>query len=295
MSQITIVVTALASALAAATSSILQHHSARRAPDGRAHRLLGHLLTRPAWLIGGVVAVVGLALHVLALDGGELAVVQPLLISGVLFALPLSAILEKRRPSIREWLLAAVLVGGLAVFLIAARPTAGLVVVDPDRLAWSTLGGSLVVSLLALAGTRRRHRLLVRAAPALLGMAAGVGYGLVAALLKEITVIVHTGIRNTFTTWPLYGLLAVGLASILLTQMAYRAGPLCRSMPALTVADPAASVIIGMIAFQERLNADVLAVLAQVVGFVVMAAAAIQLARREAGDPVHPVVVQPPL
>ena len=294
MSQITIVVMALASALAAATSSILQHHSARRAPDGRVHRLLGHLLTTPAWLIGGVVAVVGLALHVLALDGGELAVVQPLLISGLLFALPLSAIVEKRRPSMREWLLAAVLVGGLAVFLVAARPTAGLEAVDPDRLAWSTLGGSLLVGLLALAGTRR-HRLLARAGPALLGMAAGVVYGLVAGLLKEITMIVHSGISNTFTTWPLYGLVAVGLASILLTQMAYRAGPLCRSMPALTVADPAASVIIGMVAFQERLNADALAVLAQVVGFVVMAAAAIQLARREAGDPVHPVVVQPPL
>ena len=36
MSEAAIVAIALASALAAATSSILQHHSARRAPDGRA-------------------------------------------------------------------------------------------------------------------------------------------------------------------------------------------------------------------------------------------------------------------
>lgn len=294
MSQIAIVVAALASALAAATSSILQHHSARRAPDGRAHRLLRHLLTRPAWLIGGVVAIVGLALHILALDAGQLAVVQPLLISGVLFALPVSAILEKRRPSMRESLLAAVLVAGLALFLIAGKPTAGQVPIDSDRLAWSTVGGSVIVGLLTLIGTRR-NRTLARAAPAVLGLAAGVGYGLVAGLLKEITVIVHTGFSHTFTTWPLYVLVVLGSASVLLTQMAYRAGPLCRSMPALTVADPAASVIIGMIAFQERLNADGLAVLAEVLGFVAMAAAATQLARREARDPLHPVVVQPPL
>ena len=294
MSQFSIVLVALASALAAAVSSILQHHSARRAPDGRAHRLARHLLTRPAWLIGGVAAVAGLALHVLALDGGQLAVVQPLLISGVLFALPVSAVLERRRPSIREWLLALVLVAGLAMFLLAAKPTAGQVPIDSDRLAWSTIGGSFVVGALTFLGTRK-GRLSSRAAPAVLGMAAGVGYGLVAGLLKELTLIMHTGVSNLLVTWPLYALAALGLASVLLTQMAYRAGPLCRSMPALTVADPAASVIIGMVAFQERLDGTALAVLVQVVGFVAMAAAATQLARREAGDPAHPVVVQPPL
>ncbi len=294
MSQLSIVLVALASALAAAVSSILQHHSARRAPDGRAHRLLRHLLTRPAWLIGGVAAVAGLALHVLALDGGQLAVVQPLLISGVLFALPVSAVLEKRRPSVREWLLALVLVAGLAMFLLAAKPTAGQVPIDSDRLAWSTVGGSVVVAVLTALGTRK-GRLASRAAPAVLGMAAGVGYGLVAGLLKELTILVHTGVGSLFVTWPLYGLAALGVASVLLTQMAYRAGPLCRSMPALTVADPAASVVIGMVAFQERLDATALAVLVQVVGFIAMAAAATQLARREASDAVHPVVVQPPL
>ena len=45
---------------------------------------------------------------------GQLALVQPLLISGVLFALPLSAVLEGRRPSGREWLWALIVVAGLA-------------------------------------------------------------------------------------------------------------------------------------------------------------------------------------
>lgn len=278
MSEAAVVAIALASALAAATSSILQHHSARRAPDGRTHRLLGHLLTRPAWLIGLIAAFVGLLLHVVALDYGQLAVVQPLLISGVLFALPISALLEGRRPSGREWLLAVAVVAGLALFLIAGRPSPGRVQLDADVLAWSTVIGLAVVGILALVGIRwsRAHRC------GLLGAAAGVGYGVVAALLKQATAIVHTGVLSLLTDWELYTLIAAGGIALALTQMSYRAGPLAKSMPALTVSDPAASVVLGVLAFRETLATSPLAIGGQIVGFVVMALAAAQLARREA-------------
>jgi drug/metabolite transporter (DMT)-like permease len=278
MSEAAVVATALASALAAATSSVLQHHSARKAPDGRTGRLLGHLLTRPVWIAGLVASVVGLALHVVALADGQLAVVQPLLISGVLFALPISALLEGRRPSGREWLLALVLVGGLATFLLAARPSPGVVTLDADVLAWSTMTVSAVIVVLTVVALRWPHG----HKPALLGAAAGVGYGLVAALLKEATSLYHTGFLHLLTDWPLYALIAVGGVSLGLTQMAYRAGPLAKSMPALTVSDPAASVALGVLAFQEKLVSNPVAVILQVVGFVVMAGAAAQLARREA-------------
>lgn len=278
MSEAAVVAIALASALAAATSSILQHHSARRAPDGRTHRLLGHLVTHPAWLIGLISAFVGLALHVVALDYGQLAVVQPLLISGVLFALPISALLEGRRPSGREWLLAAVVVAGLALFLVAGRPSPGRVELDADVLAWSTVTGMAVVGVLALVGIRwaKDHKC------GLLGAAAGVGYGVVAALLKQATAIFHVGIVNLLTDWELYTLIGAGGVALALTQVAYRAGPLAKSMPALTVSDPAASVVLGVLAFKEALASNPLAIAGQVIGFVLMALAAAQLARREA-------------
>ncbi len=278
MSEAAIVAIALASALAAATSSILQHHSARRAPDGRTHRLFGHLLKHPAWIVGLVAALIGLILHVVALDYGQLAVVQPLLISGVLFALPISALLEGRRPSGREWLLALVLVAGLAAFLVAGRPAPGRVKLDADVLAWSTVSGMAVVAVLAVVGIKwaRGHRC------GLLGAAAGVGYGVVAALLKHATALMHHGLGELLTDWELYALIGAGAAALVLTQVAYRAGPLAKSMPALTVSDPAASVLLGVVAFQESLATDPLAITGQVVGFVVMAGAAAQLARREA-------------
>jgi drug/metabolite transporter (DMT)-like permease len=277
MTETGIVVIALASALAAATSGVLQHHCARRAPHDQTHRLLGHLLTRPAWITGLVAAGIGLVLHALALAAGQLAVVQPLLISGILFALPLSALLERRRPSGREWMWAVILVGGLAVFLLAAHPRPGRVSLDADVLAWATVSGLVVVAVLALLGMRWQHG----HAPALLGTAAGIGYGVVAALLKETTTVARSGLVNVLTDWPLYAMIAMGAASLALTQMAYRAGPLARSMPALTIADPAASVALGALAFQERLASGPLPVSTEMAGFVLMTFAAIQLARQD--------------
>ena len=296
MSEAAVVAVALASALAAASSSILQHHSARKAPDVQTHRLFGHLLTRPLWIAGLAAAVVGLALHVVALDYGQLAVVQPLLISGVLFALPISALLEGRKPSGREWLLALVLVAGLASFLLAGRPSPGVVKVDADQLAWLTVGGMGLVGVLALVGLRwaKGHKC------ALLGTAAGVGYGVVAALLKQATAIFHIGLVRLLTDWELYALIGAGAVALALTQVGYRAGPLAKSMPALTVSDPAASVALGVVAFNESLATDPLAIFGQVIGFLVMAGAAAQLARREAeaealgGDSAEPPTLSDP-
>ena len=193
--------------------------------------------------------------------------------------MPISSLLEGRRPSGREWLLALVLVAGLATFLLAGRPTPGKVFLDADVLGWATAIGMALVGVLALVGLRWPHG----HAPGLLGAASGVGYGVVAALLKEATAVFNAnGFVGLLSDWPLYALIGAGATSLALTQKAYRAGPLAKSMPALTVSDPAASVFLGVFAFQERLDGNVLAVLGQVVGFLLMSAAAAQLARREA-------------
>jgi len=280
-----VIATALGSALAAATSSVLQHRSARSAERQSSHRLIGHLVTRPIWLAGLAVAVVGLILHAAALVHGELAIVQPLLISGVLFALPVSVVLEGSRPSTVEWLWALALVGGLTVFLLSAKPSPAVVPIDADILAWSTVFGSAVVGLVALVGLRWPHG----HAAALLGAAAGIGYGLTAALLKQVLTVGQTGIGHLFTDWPLYALAGVGLASVSLTQLAYHSGPLASSMPAITVTDPAASVLIGVIAFKESLADDPLAVTLQIAGFVTMIVATVQLARRNTEGSTHPM------
>jgi drug/metabolite transporter (DMT)-like permease len=278
---VAVVAMSLGSALSAATSSVLQHRSARLVRHEPRYRLFHHLLTRPVWLAGLAFAGIGLVLHALALVHGSLVVVQPLLISGVLFALPVSVILEGNRPSAVEWLWALVLVGGLTLFLLAADPSPAIVRPDADALAWCTLAGSAIMGAIALVATRWSpgHSAVM------LGVAAGIGYGVAAALLKQTMTLLQVSVREVLTDWPVYALVAVGLAAVGLTQLAYHSGPLGSSLPALTVADPATSIIIGSIAFHELLGRSGLDIAGQISGFLIMVLATIELARRNQETP----------
>lgn len=276
MTEAVVVASALGSAMAAASSSVLQHRSARKAPavHARAGRLLGHLLTRPGWLLGLVFAGIGLGLHAYALAGGRLAIVQPLLVCGVLFALPASVALEGRRPSGTQWLWGVALLAGLMVFLLTARPSPGRVSIDADVLAGTTAVGVVVAGALAVVALRWPHGHQA----ALLATAAGIGYGLVAALLKQNAALAVNGPVAVLSDWPLYVLLAIGGVTLSLTQHAYRAGPLSGSLPALTVSDPASSVAIGALAFHEHLAHSPVAIGLEVLAFVVMGVATARLA-----------------
>src|SRR4051812_47532981 len=116
---------ALGAAACFALSSALQQRGAARAPRNTGHRLVLHLVRRPVWLGGLLAAVATVVLQTLALAVGELALIQPLMLLGLLFALPFSVMLEKCKPSLREWLWAFVLVVGLPLFIVAARPSPG--------------------------------------------------------------------------------------------------------------------------------------------------------------------------
>ncbi|MGN6688860.1 MAG: DMT family transporter [Actinomycetales bacterium] len=273
-----VVVTALASALAAATSSVLQHRSASQATPEQSRsgvRLVLHLLTQPLWLLGTLAALVGLALHVAALDGGRLTLVQPLLVSGLLFALPLSVLLERRRPSLTEWVWALVVIVGLSAFLAVADPRNGSAPAPAPRLAAASAVGLVVMLALWLAG-----RVRPRAAAVLVAAAGGIGFGVTSALLKQCAALAARGLPQLLASWALWGCLLVGAASIVLTQVAYRSGPLASSLPAMTVGDPAAAVLIGVLAFGEQVTRSGPAVAAQVGAFALMAVGTWQLARR---------------
>jgi drug/metabolite transporter (DMT)-like permease len=280
---------ALGSALCFATSSALQQRGAARAPQGTGLHLdlLGHLMRRPVWL-GGMTAAVGtLVLQALALAKGELVLVQPLLIVGLLFALPLSVLLERRRPSLLEWRWAALLVAGLTTFLAAASPKTGPLVPDGGRL-WQlgavALAASLAVVVLAT-GLCTRHR------AALLGAATGTTYGVAAALIKYSTALAaRDGVGRLFASWSPYALLLVGAAGVLLNQAAYQAGPLCGALPAIAIADPLVALLFGVGAFGERINLGLVNVLGQVLGFLLMAVAIVNLARLSADR--HPSEVR---
>src|SRR3954447_22443094 len=83
-----------------AVSASLQHVAAREtgASRRRAHVFLAQLTRRPWWLAGQVVAVASFGLHAFALHLGSLLVVQPVVVSGVVLAVPVRASMARRPP-----------------------------------------------------------------------------------------------------------------------------------------------------------------------------------------------------
>src|SRR5579875_63469 len=98
---VVVTVAALGAALLFALASVLQHRSAERESEEATFRVhhMGRLVLRPVWLAGILADAGGYVLQFIALRQGTLVVVQVLLVSGLLFALPLAAAFNRRRPT----------------------------------------------------------------------------------------------------------------------------------------------------------------------------------------------------
>ncbi len=262
-----LLVLCLAAAACFGASSVMQQREARRAPKEMAMRLglLGHLLQRPLWLLGNLFGLAGLALQFLALRHGSLALVQPLLVTGLVFALAGAAVLDRRRPSRREALWTVATMGGLALFVAVSRPGPGIG--RGSTAGWLVLAlatGAGVTALVLAARQWRRWRALS------LGAAAGLLGGVLAALIERTAHLVNGGIVHTMTSWPPYALIACGVFTVVLTQSAYQAGDIRLSLPALTVAEPITAILIGQLLFGEQISVTGPAVVGEVAGLTLM-------------------------
>jgi drug/metabolite transporter (DMT)-like permease len=245
---------ALASATFYGLSSAMQQRAAKQERPRPAldPRLLGRLLRRPLWLFGWLPDAAGTGLQAIALRFGPLALVQPLLVSGLFLAIPLEAVLAHTRPHARDLIAVAIGAIGLAAFLATAQPSAG--VEDPTTAAWIGVGlaSSAVIAACLVAAARSPDA----ARGALLGAATGLLYALTASLLKPITTTLSTHPASILTDWHVYALIVVGIIGLLLNQNAFQSGPLAAPLTALTLVDPVASVFIAVTAFREKLSIE---------------------------------------
>lgn len=83
------------------------------------------LLRDRQWWLGSVVAAVGFALQAAALGLGSVLLVQALMVTSLLFALPINARLSHRRVTRWDWTWAALLTAAVAVIVVVGNPTAG--------------------------------------------------------------------------------------------------------------------------------------------------------------------------
>jgi drug/metabolite transporter (DMT)-like permease len=272
-----VILLSLGAAMLLGLTSALQHSAATTVDAKQSLRpsLVLELLRRPRWLLGNLADVGAFALQFLALRHGSLLVVQALLVTGLAFALPISARLSHRRLRGREWISVLALVGGLAAFLTSANPTRG----RPEA---SGPGWVIMIAVVTLA-----IGFLIRSAPnqpgraraGRLGAACGILFGLDAALAKAAGHVVSQGLVEAVTSWEPYVFIACAAAGFLLAQSALHAGPLDASLPLLAIGDPLTAAMIGLFGFHEHIALRPTRLILDVASAAVMAAGVLALAR----------------
>lgn len=271
---------ALASAATTALSTSTQHLATGRAPEGTGVvGLMQFLVRRPEWLLALALGPVGFTFHVLALHHGPIALVQPLAIMGIVFAVPIRAALSRSWPPWRELLAVSVTAAALAVLLLAADVR--MVERTPDMyvlfVGCAAAVGAAVAALVAAGavgrGTPRAF---------LLGTASGVLFGLMAVLIEACQLYQDAhGTLALTTSWLPYVLVGSGVGGISVNQLAYRSARLSASMPVLNVVNCLLTLGFAYVVFREVPEHDAVSAGASVLALVAMAWGLWSLARRE--------------
>ena len=249
------IVIALAAAFLLGTGVALQHQQAATMSDESSVRpgLLIALIQRPLWLLGLACDIAGFGLQAVALERGSLVVVEPVIATSLVFSLLVLGAMTHVRFSARELGSAVVVVGGLALFLLSASPTASSHASASLR-GWVTCavivwGGVAVVAVWA-AGRPTRVRGVA------LAVCAGLAAGFLAVSSKAFGDRLGDGVASTLGSWQPYVLIASGIATTLLLQSAYQANEPTLTFPLIEITAPLTAATIGISLFDESIALD---------------------------------------
>jgi drug/metabolite transporter (DMT)-like permease len=273
---------ALCAAFFIAIGDVMHQRSAHEVTDEPVSHLalFTRLLRDRQWWLGSLVAGAGFALQAAALGLGSVLLVQALVVTSLLFALPIHARISRRRVSRREWLWAALLAAAVVVIVIVGNPTAG-----HSRASLGTwtavvavLGPALVLCVLGARVVKGP------ASAVLLGVVSGALWGLFAVLTKGVVDRLDDGFWALLRTPELYVWALVAIAGTAYQQASFRAGSLTASLPTMTVAEPVVGSALGVVVLGEALrpgDAGWFTLIVAVAGMVLATAA---LARGEAAS-----------
>lgn len=284
------VVCALGAALCIAVGTVVRQRSASAVPDDAVGRLgpITALVREPLWWFGTVVGIGGYALQAAALGLGSLLLVQPLLVTSLLFALPLGARFSGRAVGAKDWAWASILTAAIAVLVVVGDPRPGVERAETRHWIIVLCVGLPFVAACVVAsrtGSRSRRALL-------LGLAGGALFGVAAVLTKAVVHLAGRGIVPLMTSVELYALIGVAVVAISLQQSAFQVGALQASLPATTVMEPMVASLLGFVVLGEYLDADPEVTALLVAALVLVLVAAVALARSagasEDVDSAHP-------
>lgn len=246
--------------------------------------LFTRLLRDRLWWLGSVVAAGGFALQAAALGLGSVLLVQALLVTSLLFALPINARLSHHRVTRFEWTWAALLAASVAVIVVVGNPTAGQSRASLET--WSVviavLGPALVLCVVGA------NILKGPISAVLLGAVSGALWGVFAVLTKGVVDRLDDGIWAMLRTPELYAWAGVAIAGTAWQQASFRAGSLTASLPTMTVAEPVVGSVLGVFVLGEALRPGKAGWLTLIVAVAVMVVATVALARGQVASADEP-------
>lgn len=276
---------ALGSALGTNVAFLFKQRGAVLAPPVRARHPLASAvgLFRSRWFsLGWGVAVVAWALHVGALALAPLSIVQAVLSGGLVFLAVLAERYFGFHLGRRQWTGVIVTAAGLALIAVTGGShtsalrhysLAALIAVECGVLA---LG-------VALIRTSMHDRLSPAAKGLLLGVAAGVLFGVSDIALKYLTEALHGGLRGLLSEWTLAAVVASVLA-FYSSARGLQLGPGVAVIAFTSVAANLAAIVGGILVFRDPIGIGAPAIVGRVIAFgLVIAGAAFMPAPVRAG------------
>jgi drug/metabolite transporter (DMT)-like permease len=268
------IVAAVAAGVSFAVGGVVQQRVARTRPEGAlSPGLLLSLARVPLWWAGIGFALLSYGLQSLALAFGPLVLVQPLLVTEVIFAIPISVRIHGMHLELREWIGVSCVVAGLALGIVSARPTSGNPL--PALVLWGLAVAASGFVILGALGAARPAEGPVRAS--FMAAAAAVALALTSALLKSmVAVFQHHGL-GALAVWQPYAMAVVAIGGLYLVQSAFRSGPLAASMPVIDGVEPSFAIGLGIALFGERVQSGVWPFLGIAVGLALLFAGIVLL------------------
>jgi drug/metabolite transporter (DMT)-like permease len=271
---------ALGAAFFIAVGDVMHQRSAHDVTDEQVSplQLFRRLLRDGRWWLGSAVSAAGFALQAAALGFGSVLLVQAMLVTSLLFALPISARLQHRRVTRFQWMWAALLAAAVVVIVTVGNPTEG-----HSRASFETWSVVLLVLGPALVACVIGARIFSGPTSAvLLAIVSGVLWGLFAVLTKGVVDRLDDGIVALLKTPELYAWVAVAIAGTAWQQASFRAGALTASLPTMTVTEPIVGSVLGVVVLGEALRPGEAGWVTLAVAVTVMVVATAALARGEA-------------
>ena len=250
---------------------------------------LVRLVGEKTWLIGTLALFTGYLFQAGALDRGRLSIIQPLLVTTVVFALPLGYFLTRQHVGRREVVGAAVIIIGLGLFVYFGDPAGGNENASNSQWAITIALLSVLSVLLLVFGS---GDLSMKAAT--YGTVAGILFGLSSALTKPTLDYLHESVGTMLSHWECYALAVAGVLGFVLQQVSLGTGRLAPSVATVSVANPIVGILIGILLLDERLSRPGWHILLAVIGLglALVGAVVISLAR-EATKQAEPAAAAP--